>query len=208
MVNHLRNSFPPVVTSDTVKKLGIASNNESYVINALQFVGVLDDEGKKTAAASDAFNCHKDEDFYTSFKSLVQAAYKDLFDLHGDKVWELSKDDLITFFRKSDDTSATIGARQAATFQVFSALSGHGDVPTPKTSSPNKPTSKHKSATTKKKAAEVVAPANTVDSQMSGSTGKRDVGLTVRIEINLPPEGTKETYDNIFKSIKENLIDD
>jgi hypothetical protein len=33
-----------------------------------------------------------------------------------------------------------------------------------------------------------------------------DFGLTVRVEINLPADGTKETYDNIFKSIKENLL--
>ena len=38
-------------------------------------------------------------------------------------------------------------------------------------------------------------------------TGSRDFGLSVRIEINLPANATKETYDNIFKSIKENLID-
>ena len=35
----------------------------------------------------------------------------------------------------------------------------------------------------------------------------KDIGLTLRIEINLPADGTKETYDNIFKSIKENFID-
>lgn len=33
------------------------------------------------------------------------------------------------------------------------------------------------------------------------------VGLTVRVEINLPAGGNKETYDAIFKSIRENLID-
>lgn len=47
MVSILRNSFPATVTSDTVKKYDIAPNNESYVINALQFVGVLDEENKK-----------------------------------------------------------------------------------------------------------------------------------------------------------------
>lgn len=31
--------------------------------------------------------------------------------------------------------------------------------------------------------------------------------MTVRIEINLPAEGSQETFDNIFKSIKANLID-
>ena len=39
------------------------------------------------------------------------------------------------------------------------------------------------------------------------SLNKRDMGLTVRIEINLPPAADKETYDHIFKSIRENLID-
>ena len=35
---------------------------------------------------------------------------------------------------------------------------------------------------------------------------KGDMALTVRIEINLPAEGTQETYDAIFKSIKANLF--
>lgn len=34
---------------------------------------------------------------------------------------------------------------------------------------------------------------------------KKDMALTVRIEINLPANGSKETYDNIFKSIRANL---
>ena len=38
MVTQLRNSFPAVVSSSTLKKLGLAPKNESYVINALQFV--------------------------------------------------------------------------------------------------------------------------------------------------------------------------
>lgn len=39
-----------------------------------------------------------------------------------------------------------------------------------------------------------------------GQNQKSSLGLTVRIEINLPADGSKETYDNIFKSIKENLL--
>ena len=34
----------------------------------------------------------------------------------------------------------------------------------------------------------------------------KDVGLTVRIEINLPAVADQETYDRIFKSIRENLL--
>lgn len=48
MIGFLRKNFPATVTSDTVKKLQIASNNESYVINALQFIGLMDEEGKRT----------------------------------------------------------------------------------------------------------------------------------------------------------------
>ena len=40
----------------------------------------------------------------------------------------------------------------------------------------------------------------------TAGTGKRDLGLTVRIEINLPATGDQETYDKIFKSIRENLL--
>ena len=48
MVTHLRKAFPQTVSSETVKKLGLASNNESYVINALQFIGIIDSDGKNT----------------------------------------------------------------------------------------------------------------------------------------------------------------
>jgi len=35
---------------------------------------------------------------------------------------------------------------------------------------------------------------------------KPDVGLTVRIEVNLPPDGNSETYDAIFASINKHLM--
>jgi hypothetical protein len=48
MIGFLRKNFPATVNSDTVKKFGLAPKNESYVINALQFIGVIDEEGKRT----------------------------------------------------------------------------------------------------------------------------------------------------------------
>lgn len=50
MIGFLRKSFPTTVNSDTVKKLGIAPNNESYVINVLQFLSLIDEQGKRTDA--------------------------------------------------------------------------------------------------------------------------------------------------------------
>lgn len=203
MVVQLRKSFPSTITSETVKKLGLAPNNESFVINALQFIDVIDSEGNKTKAAATVFSHHKDEDFAKQFASLVKKSYPSLFELHGDEAWNLENEDLITFFRQSDQTSAIIGTRQAKTFKIFAALSGHGEFPEPKP----------------KKAAKSIKPtenpklkpmSNPKAGQKGNATNQNEtkgsIGLTVRVEVNLPADGTKETYDNIFKSIKENLL--
>ncbi|MDN2565373.1 DUF5343 domain-containing protein [Aquibium sp. A9E412] len=216
MVNNLRSSFPATITSETVKRLGIAPNNESYVINALVFVGIIDGEGKKTKEAADVFSHHRDEDFAQAFSELVKSGYKDLFDLYGDPAWEKDKDALITFFRRADGTSAAIGARQAGTFQVFAALSGHGELPTrqkpterkaaPKGSREDKRQKRNPEAKSIK-LAPVAQPeqASTTD---NGYNPKKDWALTVRVEVNLPADASAETYDNIFRSIRANLMND
>lgn len=203
MVTHLRKAFPQTVSSETVKKLGLASNNESYVINALQFIGIIDGDGKKTPEAASVFSHHKDEEFSKSFSELIKKSYSALFELHGESSWSLDVDELITFFRTSDQTSDAIGRRQANTFKTFALLSGFGELPQAKV---NKPTSS-KTKATKIKAIPKEAPVKTAIVETSSTSHKaKDFGLTVRVEINLPSDGTKEVYDNIFKSIKENLI--
>ncbi len=204
MVRHLRKAFPGTISSDTVKKLGLAPKNESYVINALQFVGIIDADGKKTDEAKKVFSIHKDEDFNNGFSQLVKKAYQTLFDLHGEDAWKLEADELITFFRNTDETSHAIGIRQANTFKVFASLSGHRELPTSKAPSSKKSTPKAK--THKKETAK--GSKTIINPTEKGETKTKDFGLTVRVEINLPADGTKETYDNIFKSIKENLINE
>lgn len=63
MIDQLRKSFPASIDSSTVKKLGLAPKNESYVINCLQFIGIINDDGKRTEIGGKAFSQHKDEDF-------------------------------------------------------------------------------------------------------------------------------------------------
>lgn len=205
MILQLRKSFPGTVTAETVKKLGLAPNNESYVINALQFIGLIDSDNKKTSVASQVFSNHKDEQFAAAFEELVKKAYSALFELHGDHSWSLSLEDLITFFRQSDQTSDAIGRRQAKTFQVFAALAGHGETPAPK---PAK--AKGTNASSKKKGVKETKPpaANSPKPPPPPPPASKDFGLSVRIEINLPADGTKETYDDIFKSIRENLLNE
>lgn len=209
IVEHLRRkSFPAAgVDAATLKKVGIAPNNESYLINILRFIGVLADDGSATDAASKAFSQHKDEAFQRAFGDLVQNAYKDLFALHKDESWTLDRDELIHYFRTTDGTSALVGTRQARTFQALAAISGHGDAPPQKATkkpAPKKANTK-KPAPKKKKEEEIQGP--TLVQPPAPLSRPRDLGLTVRIEINLPSEGDQETYDRIFKSIRTNLID-
>jgi hypothetical protein len=203
-ITQLRKAFPSTVSSETLTKLGLAPNNESYLINLLRFVGVIDEKGAKTSKAATIFSKHNDSDFQKGFSEIVQAAYKDLFDLHGGDAWKLGTDQLISFFRGADQTSDIVGKRQAQAFQALASLCGHGE-PT-KAASSNAGTKKvdKKSAKTAKTAAKGPTKPPAVKNGDLGGVG--DVGLTVRIEINLPASGDQETYDRIFKSIRQNLL--
>jgi hypothetical protein len=201
-INQFRKSFPPTVNAETLKQLGIAPKNESYVINVLRFIGAIDKDGKQTDKAVTVFSNHNDADFQKAFEELVKEAYGDLFALQKDAAWSLSTDKLISFFRSKDKTTDLVGQRQAQTFQLLAGFAGHGTTPATPAAKPStkpKPTEKARPAKPKSETlrAAAIQPGN-------GNT--RDFGLTVRIEVNLPPAGDQETYDKIFRSIRENLL--
>jgi Family of unknown function (DUF5343) len=97
-ITQFRKSFPKNVDADTLRKLGIAPKNESYIINVLRFIGAIDAEGNRTAKATAAFSKHTDQEFAKAFEEMVMEAYGDLFSLHTDSTWNLSDDKLIAFF--------------------------------------------------------------------------------------------------------------
>jgi hypothetical protein len=205
-INQLRKAFPAQVTAETLKKLGIAPNNESYVINILKFVGVIDQDGKRTSQAQAAFSKHSDQEFHKAFEPFIQEAYAELFQLHGAGSWNLDQTALISFFRAQDNTSAVVGQRQASTFQALAAFAGHGQVPATKV------------AGSPSKAPKPAPPAKAERLRKPDVAGNRDsnvhardrsasgFGLTVRVEVNLPASDDQAVYDAIFKSIKENLL--
>lgn len=218
LVAQLRKLFPTTVTADTLKKLGIAPQNETYVLNIMKFIGVLDSENKKTAAAGPVFTKHDNAEFQQEFAKLVVDPYHELFDLHGENAWTLPLDKLISFFRNHDGTSDIVGKRQASTFQTLARISGklndggtvvgnpvsnNGSAKIAKKVSPPKRQSLSAavpSAAPASESALIQPPAQASSGETAG------VGLTVRIEINLPPGGDQATYDAIFKSIRENLL--
>lgn len=211
IVAQLRKAFPPVVNAETLKKFEIAPNNETYILNILKFLKIIDPEGKKNAAVAPLFHKNEDE-FEPGLAKLVREAYAEVFDTYGEDAWNTPSSKLIAFFRTHDDTSEVVGTRQANTFRSLAKLSGKvtgdADPATPK----SKASVKAKPAT-KKPAPAVAAPAPAAHTPApapapAAGNGQHPSGmaLTVRVEINLPPGGDQATYDAIFKSIRENLL--
>jgi Family of unknown function (DUF5343) len=198
-IGQFRNSFPPTVNAETLRSLAIAPKNESYVINTLRFLGAIDKDGKQIEKAVSVFY-QSDLDFQKGFEELIKTAYADLFTLHKDNTWNLPTDKLIAFFRSKDKTTGLVGKLQAATFQLLASFAGHGTVPEPVTPKVSK------GKVPKAKAEKKIIQSGSGQPEGERSKDQRDVGLTVRIEVNLPPSGDQETYDKIFRSIRENLL--
>jgi hypothetical protein len=207
----LRKNFPSAVTADTVKKYQIASNNESYLINTLQFLGLLDSESKKTQVATDIFSLHDDDEFQAELGNVIERSYHELFELHGGNAWSLDKKKLIGYFRQADKTSEVIGTRQAAVFQVLAAQCGKLAAPseTAKQGVKSSPASN-----TKPKVIKQTDKPKASSPDFSNNDGKNGLGkeknsavsLNVRVEINLPAGASDENYDAIFKSIREHIM--
>lgn len=203
----LRSSFPEIVDASVLKKLEIAPNNESYIINALRFLDVIDSEGRRQETAHDLF-VKSDDDFGAGFAELVNSAYKGLFDLHGNEAWSLAKSKLIAFFRTEDKSTELVGGRQAETFIRFSEIAGKREaakqVPRPK----NEGTVRSVSSSSKRRKKVTTDRREKVGAGADGGHNPgKVVTLAVRVEVNLPATPDQEVYDAIFKSIRSNLID-
>ena len=139
---------------------------------------------------------------------MIATSYKGLFDLRGDAAWTLEEGPLVSFFRGTDQSTALVGGRQAKTFRTLAAYAGHGSSdPSTPSRAPRKAAAKvaKRPESPAKKAATSVNSVESDDKEKEQSR-KDSVGLTVRIEINLPAAGDQETYDRIFRSIRENLL--
>ena len=201
IIHQLRRKFPATVTTETIKKFSIAPGSERYVINALRFINLIDNNGSKNAENAKAFLHHKEEDFQNAFGKIVKEAYNKLFEDRGDDAWQLGTEDLVTFFRQADAKGASTGQRQANVFQVFATLSGEreGSI------TQKQKTTEKKANTTEKKTTNPSKKTQPVESEPSNKITD-NLSMNIRIEINLPPNAGRETYDDIFKSIRKNLI--
>ena len=212
----LRKSFPAKVDAEYLKRFGIAPANESYIIGILRFLELIDGESGARVDKNTDFFYGTEENFRAGLEKRLRDTYTHLFEEMGDEALTAEKATLTHWFRGSDKTSELVGQRQANTFQLLSALAGYGEVPSVKTAQPRKsaePKTAVKKTSTKGAAATkhegFKSQGN--DSAKEKDTGSLkadgpDVGLTVRIEVNLPPGGDAQTYDAIFASIKKHLM--
>ena len=205
-IEQFKKALPSKVDGATLKKLGVDPSNEGYVINTLKFLGLVDPDNARTDAGVALFSTHG-EAFAPALEVIVREKYDALFELRGDESWGLDRDALISFFRQTDKTSATVGARQALTFVALASMSAKREAAsksTPANSSKPRVAQKTKPANPTKATDTTSLKAESPLIQQNVDPGS--VALTVRIEINLPANGSQATYDNIFKSIRENLL--
>jgi hypothetical protein len=166
LLGQLRKSFPPTVDATTLKKLGLAPNNESYNLSVIRFIGLIDEKGAKNSKHQALFSIADDAKFSAEFAKVVHEAYGELFKLHGDAAWALDKPSLSTFFRQSDGTSAVVGDRQVATFVALAEVSGKRSPSAKLQSQPND---------SKKKATNSLATKPSAKSEKAIQRRKRDL---------------------------------
>jgi hypothetical protein len=214
-IEQFRRSFPAVVDSALLKRLKIAPGNESYLINILRFLGLIDDSGAKVEVAANAFY-GSEEHFRSGFTDLVSKAYEPVFTELGADAWNAGRDDLAHWFRMVDKTTELIGGRQAATFLTLAGITGHGapiEVKPPAKSgskSPTKPAAKKAPSSVAGAPTEVQKNTDVQSSAGAGDGGGASIeggpiGLSVRIEINVPVGASAEEYDAMFASIRKHL---
>lgn len=209
----LRKSVPSKIDAGYLQRFNIAPANESYVISILRFLGIIDEDGNRIDDKS-GYLYGNEEAFQSGLDSALRTAYSQLFDEMTD-AWQAERDDLIHWFRASDKTSALVGQRQASTLLTLAALAGHGELPVARPST-SKKTSAASGNAPKKTATKRPVPEQGVASTPPSGDGNghnpskpqngQEVGLTVRVEVNLPPGGDPDTYDAIFASIKKHLM--
>ena len=207
----LRKGFPGKVDAGYLQRFKIAPANESYVIAILRFLGLIDEDGNRVRDKTDYF-FGNDDSFKSGLEGTLRSAYSQVFNEMGEGALDTPKDDLTHWFRASDKTSDLVGQRQASTFQTLAALAGHGDLPATRSGTAKKTGAVTPNPAAKKTTAKKAVPNKQEDKldddAGGGGFGKngQDVGLTVRIEVNLPPGGDADMYDAIFASIKKHLM--
>lgn len=96
VVERLSRSFPPKFDAGYCESLNIKGSNASAVTGVVKFLGLVDDNG--APAGKNPFGL-KGEERRKALENLVREKYALLFNVLGSELAELTKDDLLNFFK-------------------------------------------------------------------------------------------------------------
>ena len=191
--SRLRQAVPRVVDESYIRT--ITGRAESYALNVVQnlrAIGLINDEGKPTDLAAKLRN---DNRYSEACKEIIQSVYPPELTQHG--YTSSQRREIHEWFLVSAGLSESTARKKAAFYRI---LVSEID--------PNELLGSYEDDLEEKLQDEAESKKVVKPKKVALDPNQKHITLTVRMEINLPSGADAETYDNIFKSIKENLLND
>lgn len=183
---------PEAFGLDFLQDLGFTSSNDRAAIKVLKFLGMLDAGGKPQASYREFMD-------HTRAKSVLAArmlgAYDDLF-LADKKAHEKGTEALKGWFKTKTGASDAVAKKMATTFKSLATYADFADVEPAKDQVDEAPSDRE----------DRTDESDKIPPRGSGDESPPPLGLTYRIEINLPDTTNVDTYRAIFRAIREELM--
>ena len=184
-------TVPPKFNNDFIYSvLGLKSTSYRPMVPLLRKLEFIDSNNAPTQAYKDFRDPTKSKYILAN---QIKIAYLKLFEAH-EYAQKLDKDELLGKIKTITgwaDTDQRVGATMN-TFQKLVSLADFGQMSEPKKDI--------KETVPKKLKQEIVA--------VSEIKSKKTIGLSYTINLNLPPTTDIEVFNAIFKSLKENILDE
>jgi hypothetical protein len=178
---------PDKFTLAHLRGIGFTSSNHNGFIPLLKALGFLADDGTPTPR----YHAYRDaSQAPTVLGEALKEAYGDLFHIN-EQISERDRDAIIGKFKTTHNTSDRVAEAQAATFLALLPLAklgtgGRAKVPLK---------------------AEVEPPPVDEKSNAGGQGTKVSTTLHYNIQIHLPATKDLDTYNAIFKALRQHLLD-
>lgn len=179
--------IPKTVNESYIRTItGRAESYSRNVVQNLKVIKLINNSGEPTERARKLRN---DAQYAEVCKEIIRDVYPEELIQHGYSASQLRE--IQDWFLLTYGLSENTARKKAAFYRVLLSEIDHNelleseDVETPVLDGSEKK----------------------VDTTIQ-EPNQKNLVLTVRMEVNLPAGGDQETYDNIFKSIKENLLND
>jgi hypothetical protein len=177
---------PDKANSRWLASIGFGGGNDQSMVRVLKTAGMIDGQGAPTTA----WNSFKGGD-KRAFADGIRAGYSALFAIHPD-AQQKDAEALIAFFR----TNTRLGeAAQKLCVSTFQTLVKFADFAVQRQTQPTRPASVER---------EVAAEPGHRPSAPARSAGG-NLGLTVNVQLQLPPSADGEVYDKLFAAMAKHL---